>query len=156
MQKLLADGDSLTFIVDSTTYLFRSTGLMRSDSIHYCQTALNDIGVTVAGNIYDIEHHYDLDTCFNSPLPPLSPDWAVYPSPFRDELTVEVRNFSCADMDIKIVDMMGRTCIKASQSCIDIAPLHANINTSGLAKGVYVVRVTLNKQWTLKQKIVKD
>ena len=156
MQKLVDDKDPLAFVVDSTTYRFRSAGLMRSDSIHYCQSALNEMGISVAENIIDIERHVKLDTCYTAPAQPVSPEWAVFPSPFKDELTIEVLNFSCADMDIKIVDMLGRICLKTTQSCMDAAPLRAHLNTTGLAKGVYVVRVTLNKQWTLKQKLVKD
>lgn len=156
MQRQVANEDPLTFIADSTTYTFRKTGLMRSDSIHYCQTALNNVGETVAANISYIEQHNNFDSCYTVQPAPAQPDWKVYPSPFSDQLNIEVRNFTCADMDIQICDIWGRTCYKASLSCVDSPPLLAHVNTAGLSRGAYIIHLVLNKQWALKQKIVKD
>jgi len=155
-QRAVADEDSLTFIVDSSSITFRALGLMNTDHIHYNQHALNSIGANVAQSVFYIEHHANLDSCYSMPASPIVPDWEIFPSPFSDELKVQIRNCNCADIDLQITDMLGRTVYKTKQNILTLSQPEFHIPTATLNRGAYIVRVTLNNQWKMTKKVIKD
>ncbi|HWB63021.1 MAG TPA: T9SS type A sorting domain-containing protein, partial [Chitinophagales bacterium] len=155
-QKQVAMQDSLSFIVDSSADSYRATGLMNTDGIHMNQKALNQIGANVAKSINFIEHHINMDSCYTVPPNPTQPDWEIYPSPFTDKLFLRINNCNCIDFEMRITDMLGRTVFKATHSSFTTDNSPFSIDVGGLTKGVYLVRVMLNKQWTLTKKVVKS
>jgi len=156
VQQAVAAEDPLTFIVDSSAITFRALGLMNADQIHYNQYALNTIGATVAQNIRHIEQVANFDTCYAQPQPILSPDWDVFPSPFNDYLLLEIRNCNCADINLRITNLLGKTVYKTQQNILSLSQLKFSISTANLAPGAYIVDVRLNNQWRLTKKLVKE
>jgi len=157
IQQHVADEDSLTFIADSAAITYRALGWMNADHIHLDQRALNNTGANAAQNIVYIEHHSNLDSCYATPLPIVTaPDWDVFPSPFGDELQLEIRNCNCADIDLQITDMMGRTVYKTKQNILTLSQPRLYIPTASFHKGTYIVRALLNNEWRLNRKVVKD
>lgn len=155
LQAQVAAEDPLTFIVDSSANQYRALGYM-TDAIHFDQRALNIMGSNAGKNVYHIQQTEELDSCFALPATPLSPDWAVYPSPFNNQITVELRNFSCGDVDVNITDLSGKKLINISFSCSVTSPAKFAVNTSALKAGLYVVRVSLNNLFTLTRKLIKE
>ncbi len=155
IQKQLAEEDYLTFIVDSTANSYRSLGWM-TDQIHFDQRALNAMGTNAAYAIYLLKGQYNFDSCYTITTAPLSPDWAVYPSPFKEELTIEVRNFTCADLEVQLTDLKGRKLLQDTYRCSGTLPILKTINTQALQPGMYIATVQLNKQYTITQKVVKE
>ena len=155
IQRQVAAEDYLTFIVDSTANGYRSLGWM-ADQIHFDQRALNAMGTNAAHAIYLLQGQYNFDSCYTIPTAPLSPDWAVYPSPFKEELTIEVRNFTCADLEVQLTDLKGRKLLQDTYRCSGTMPILKTINTQALQPGMYIATVQLNKQYTITQKVVKE
>lgn len=155
IQKQVAEEDYLTFIVDSSANAYRSMGWM-TDQIHFDQRALNAMGSNAAKSIAALQNQFNADTCYSMVTAPLSPDWAVYPSPFKEELTIEIRNFSCADLEVQLTDLKGRRLLNGTFQCSGTSPIIKKLNTASLQPGLYIVTVQLNKQYTLTQKIVKE
>ena len=156
VQRQVADIDPLTFVVDSITDTYRALGWMNTDQIHYGQKALNTIGATVAKNIRQIELTANLDSCYYMPQPILSPDWDVFPSPFTNELSLEIRNCNCAEIELSITDMLGRTVYKTSQNSLTLVQPALKIATASFQRGAYIVHVVLNKQWVLTKRLIKN
>ena len=156
VQQQVAEEDSLTFIVDSAAITYRAMGLMNADHIHYDQQALNMTGATVAQNIHHHELFSNFDSCYAVPLTQPSPDWDVFPSPFKDELVLEIRSCDCADIDLHITDMLGRTVYRTKQSMLTLGQPKFYIPTGNLQRGTYIMHVLLNKEWKLTKKLVKD
>ncbi|MFI4963550.1 MAG: T9SS type A sorting domain-containing protein [Legionellales bacterium] len=119
------------------------------------QRALNTIGANAARSIWYIEHNSNLDSCYAVPQT-VAPDWDVFPSPFSNELLLQIRNCDCANVELKITDMLGKTVYKTTSDSYGVMPLKLLMNTQSLPAGIYIVRATLNRQWTLTKKIVKD
>lgn len=155
IQRQVAAEDYLTFVVDSSANTYRSLGWM-TDQIHFDQRALNAMGTNAATNVAALRNQFNADTCYSIATTPLSPDWAVYPSPFTNELTIEVRDFSCADLDVQLTDLKGRKLLNDTYRCSGTSPIIKKLNTSNLQPGLYIVTVQLNKQYTLTQKVVKE
>jgi hypothetical protein len=57
---------------------------------------------------------------------------------------------------MKITDMLGRTVYKAIQTNPVITQPVISFATGSLQSGIYIVHVTLNKQLTLTEKVVKQ
>lgn len=155
VQQQVADEDPLTFIVDSSANQYRALGYM-TDQIHFDQRALNAMGTNAAQTIRQLELSVNMDSCFTLPAAPLSPDWAVYPSPFTDKLTIEVRNFSCGNLEVELTNALGKKMQSSNYDCFNSSPIKFDVNTAALSPGVYIVHLRLNKQWELKQKLVKE
>jgi hypothetical protein len=75
----------------------------------------------------------------------------VYPNPATDNLTVELNKTITGKVDVAIVDLTGR--IVSQQTFTSTDKLQMNI--AGLAKGVYMIRVTTEKAQSV-QRIVKN
>lgn len=155
VQRQVAAEDPLTFIVDSSANLYRDLGWM-SDVIHFNQRALDSMGTHAADKILYIANTTNLDTCYTAPQPPLSPDWAIYPSPFTDKLTVEVRNFSCGTMAITLTTLDGRKVYSNTYRCDGSLPFKFDLKTNGFKAGMYIAHLVFNNQWELTQKLVKE
>ncbi len=155
VQQQVANEDPLTFIADSSANQYRALGYM-TDQIHFDQRALNAMGTNAAQTIRQLELSVNMDSCFTLPAAPLSPDWAVYPSPFTDKLTIEVRNFSCGNLEVDLTNLVGKKMQSSTYDCFNSSPIRFDVNTAALSPGVYIVHLRLNKQWELKQKLVKE
>ena len=69
---------------------------------------------------------------------------------------LEIRSCDCADIDLHITDMLGRTVYKAKQSMLTLSQPKFYIGTGNLQRGTYIIHVLLNKEWKLTKKLVKD
>lgn len=67
----------------------------------------------------------------------------AYPNPAQDLLTVRTQLSSAAPMQVTVVDLLGKTVVQSTT--VPVAQMQQNgvsLNTSRLATGIYVVRVT--------------
>lgn len=67
----------------------------------------------------------------------------AFPNPAQDQLTVRTQLSSATPMEVRMLDLLGKQVIKATT--VPVAQMQqagVTLNTSGLAAGLYVVRVT--------------
>lgn len=74
---------------------------------------------------------------------------SVYPNPFRESLNVTSEN---GISSVSIVNIVGQEVLKAN----NIYHHRADINTSGLEKGIYFIRVTDANGANYSRKIIKE
>jgi extracellular elastinolytic metalloproteinase len=66
----------------------------------------------------------------------------AYPNPAQDRLIVRTQLNSAAPMQVTMVDLMGKTVLRASVPTAQMQQAGVELNTSQLATGLYVVRVS--------------
>ena len=66
----------------------------------------------------------------------------AYPNPAQDRLIVRTQLNSAAPMQVTMVDLMGKTVLRASVPTAQMQQTGVELNTSQLATGLYVVRVS--------------
>ncbi len=66
----------------------------------------------------------------------------AYPNPAQDRLTIRTQLNSTAPMQVTLVDLMGKTVLRAAVPAAQMQQAGAELNTSQLASGLYVVRVS--------------
>ncbi|AMR27803.1 hypothetical protein A0257_12355 [Hymenobacter psoromatis] len=66
----------------------------------------------------------------------------AFPNPAQDLLTVRTQLSSAAPMQVAILDLLGRTVLQAAAPAAQMQQAGIELNTSRLATGLYVVRVT--------------
>jgi extracellular elastinolytic metalloproteinase len=74
---------------------------------------------------------------------PVGSSLEAYPNPAQDLLTVRTQLSSTAPMQVTVVDLLGKTVVQTTT--VPVAQMQQNgvaLNTSRLATGIYVVRVT--------------
>ncbi|MBF9238800.1 M36 family metallopeptidase [Hymenobacter sp. BT683] len=77
----------------------------------------------------------------------------AYPNPAQDLLTVRTQLTSAAPMQVTVLDLLGKIVVRtASVSATQMRQNGVTLNTSQLASGVYVVRVTTS-EGTLTTKV---
>lgn len=76
--------------------------------------------------------------------------YSVYPNPFGDKLFFELRKKGFINGTIEINDLQGRR-IKT----MDIKSAKSEINCSGLKKGLYILKITVDKEIFI-QKIIRN
>lgn len=80
-----------------------------------------------------------------------SGDLAVFPNPFRDELTI--RNTSnVKDFNVEIVNVMGQVVYSSRMENL----ISQVVDTKGLANGIYTVRFLSNNGSAVTKKLVKQ
>ncbi|WGD34057.1 S8 family serine peptidase [Olleya sp. YS] len=73
----------------------------------------------------------------------------LYPNPVKNELTVEIPN-QYEEAWVKIYDILGKKVIETT-----VTTIQQNINTTALAKGVYLVKIEAN-DLSITKKIIKN
>jgi len=75
----------------------------------------------------------------------------AYPNPFIENLTISINNTANSKLTIQLIDLSGKiiTSEKTNESTL-------KINTFGLEKGIYFIRVTTSTGITTSKKIVKQ
>lgn len=66
----------------------------------------------------------------------------AFPNPAQDLLTVRTQLSSTAPMQVAILDLLGKTVLQATAPAAQMQQAGIELNTSHLATGLYVVRVT--------------
>jgi len=77
--------------------------------------------------------------------------YRVYPNPFTDQINIAFNNIIDGDVQIEIYDALGR---KVSDTAITVPDVFTSINVGDLARGTYVLRVTIGEE-TFTEKILK-
>ncbi|TGE21743.1 T9SS type A sorting domain-containing protein [Hymenobacter aquaticus] len=79
----------------------------------------------------------------------------VYPNPAADQLIVRTQVSSKAPVQIEMLTMMGRKVLGTSASAAHIQAEGARLNTTELANGMYVVRLTTSEGTITKKVMVQ-
>ena len=66
----------------------------------------------------------------------------AFPNPAQDLLTVRTQLSSTAPMQVAVLDLLGKTVLQATAPAAQMQQAGVELNTSHLATGLYVVRVT--------------
>lgn len=66
----------------------------------------------------------------------------AFPNPAQDLLTVRTQLSSTAPMKVAVLDLLGKTVLQATAPTAQMQQAGVELNTSRLAAGIYVVRVT--------------
>jgi extracellular elastinolytic metalloproteinase len=66
----------------------------------------------------------------------------AFPNPAQDRLTVRTQLSSTAPMQVAVLDLLGKTVLQATAPAAQMQQAGIELNTSRLAAGLYVVRVT--------------
>lgn len=70
---------------------------------------------------------------------------SVFPNPVTDHATLQFKLSEVADMDISIVDMMGRTVNTVAGQAFSAGTHELSLNAAELSKGMYFVRFSTGK-----------
>ncbi len=66
----------------------------------------------------------------------------AFPNPAQDLLTVRTQLSSAAPVQVAVLDLLGQTVLRATAPAVQMQQAGIELNTSRLAAGLYVVRVT--------------
>jgi len=69
----------------------------------------------------------------------------AFPNPAQDRLTVRTQLNSAAPMQVAVLDLLGKTVLHTSVATSQMQQTGVELNTSHLAAGLYVVRVTTSE-----------
>ncbi|WP_151086921.1 M36 family metallopeptidase [Hymenobacter baengnokdamensis] len=72
----------------------------------------------------------------------VGPALEAYPNPAQDRLTVRTQLNSAAPIQVAVIDLLGKTVLQASVAAAQMQQSGVELNTSRLATGLYVIRVT--------------
>ncbi|MCB2376371.1 M36 family metallopeptidase [Hymenobacter sp. BT635] len=79
----------------------------------------------------------------------------VYPNPAADQLTVRTQVSSKVPVQVELVTVLGRTVLATSASAAHIQAEGVRLNTTELANGIYVVRLTTSEGTITKKVMVQ-
>lgn len=77
---------------------------------------------------------------------------SIYPNPFNNELTVTLASVYSEPITITIADMLGKT---LHTETLPAGTVSTTMATAGLARGLYIVEITLDTITLHRQKLVK-
>ncbi|GAA4501156.1 T9SS-dependent M36 family metallopeptidase [Hymenobacter ginsengisoli] len=69
----------------------------------------------------------------------------AFPNPAQDRLTVRTQLASTAPMRVVVLDLLGKTVLSATVPTAQMQQTGIELNTGGLATGLYIVRVTTSE-----------
>jgi hypothetical protein len=69
----------------------------------------------------------------------------AYPNPAHDRLTVRTQLASTVPMQVTVLDLLGKTVLSTTVSAAQMQRAGVELNTGGLATGLYVVRVATSE-----------
>jgi extracellular elastinolytic metalloproteinase len=69
----------------------------------------------------------------------------AFPNPAQDRLTVRTQLASAAPMHVAVIDLLGKTVLSTTVPTAQMQQTGVELNTSSLATGLYVVRVTTSE-----------
>jgi hypothetical protein len=69
----------------------------------------------------------------------------AYPNPAQNQVTVRTVHTSTKPMQVQLLDMVGKTLQTTTVAASQMQRTGVELNTTGLAAGVYVVRVTTSE-----------
>jgi hypothetical protein len=79
-----------------------------------------------------------------------------YPNPVRETLNIELEAEQEGQMSMDLVDMRGISVLKLSQINVQAGWNKENIDVSGLAPGIYMLKVTCGDVTEIRKVIVRE
>lgn len=110
----------------------------------------NETTGTVYGEVYVRFIHQTSGTCTAS-VNEVAVDFNVYPNPVDNNLNVTLNDAYSSDLNVKIVDMLGKV---VSNTKLSAGSVYASISTDGLVEGVYFVNFSTADKVMMTKKIV--
>lgn len=78
-------------------------------------------------------------------------DFDIYPNPANNNLNIQLNESFASDLNVKIVDMLGKT---VSNTKLSAGNVYASISTTNLVEGVYFVNFSSGDEVMLTKKII--
>jgi hypothetical protein len=147
-----AAGAAITFRL----YGYNGTGSASAGTANW---RVDDITLTGSANAFNATQCYTLNigtgsTGFRVAQPENINTLLLYPNPASDHVNLEYSTHTDTKTRIQVADLTGRILVNRVQySLAGINKL--SLNTSGLAKGVYILKITLDENTATRKFIVK-
>lgn len=78
----------------------------------------------------------------------------LYPNPVQDHFSLDISNAYTGGMNVLVVSQSGTT-VRNIMTQKEGNSIHLEVNCSGLAAGIYFVRVQIGSNWSIVKKVVK-
>jgi len=81
--------------------------------------------------------------------------WRLYPNPVKDVATVELNLTAASKVNVQVISRDGKVMINSDKGILSQGTQQVFINTQGLAKGAYIVKIKTDAS-TYTTPIIKD
>jgi hypothetical protein len=141
---------------DMSSWSFDWTPNADNDSVTFYASGMasNFDGGPSGDHVYNVNQGFSRQ--FGVSIDPILSiaDLAAFPSPATDQLIVEFNSESRGALDLRLLDMQGRTTY-SFQDDLNPGPFTQSINVSELPAGIYTMRVHLDGQVESKKVIIQ-